>query len=721
MTIDQEQIVCTLPPGMGDQIVSAVVDGQTEDAPQTLVHYHHPVIVSVTPNTHLVVGTKVTIRGGYFGQPVAYRKIRFGDGRCENIFFVSDNEIHCHVSSGKGANQYLGYTQDSYYLDSSITVDYLEPFADNLLCIPPNGAQDKYERKMCNCWSGYAPENQELQADCNVHANCPPLPTDGSGSGSTTPNSPVTSFNNDMLHISQTVPITQNRRGYNIHFEAPNESGDTLGMYTCGYPGQIWRKSVSTLDCQDKFDMYMPWTMSNLCGFVQDTNRTTSDTVYYKTIMVTTYTEVVLVDGDPVARTISSNALIVVSFVKETVSQAQTVFDVIIQDPTLQNSVELFVTGDTQYDPLTKNVYITFRTRTQWPYKIADNNLSGDWESSAVPALNPMPTIPSIASLSKPQPSDIECSTNPGEACIQQWTATIMVGSVTPCVSNIQGLFTFEGSLLCRDVNGETSCPSSISVPFSIIVGKTDLCDPLTNLDASARSTYELISYNDFSLTDEVTAYQTGDTVFLAFVLTDPSTSIDSVTLSMLQLQTNSPNDNSVVLDTLYTSTSGATPAAINCGFAIIKEASPNFPYPPNTPITLGLGFSLYTNYLDTVRQTTLAPGGSVQVTTRVAVDIHYHGNKKRSLVFEGRVSQAEKSLNLLVQMSKEDLVNKALDNHKENSRSTNILTNLLSEPEAEISHQFGEFELSSGSSFYTNISYFTLVVAILSILFMAY
>jgi len=58
--------------------------------------------------------------------------------------------------------------------------------------------------------------------------------------------------------------------------------------------------------------------------------------------------------------------------------------------------------------------------------------------------------------------------------------------------------------------------------------------------------------------------------------------------------------------------------------------------------------------------------------------------------------------------MNKEDLVNKARDSNKESTRNQNILTNLLSEPESEISHQFGEFELSMGSSFYTHISYFT-------------
>lgn len=144
-------------------------------------------------------------------------------------------------------------------------------------CKLPNGAPYRNAPNLCNCLSGFAPSDK-LYADCDVAAHCPGRVTSGAHIGDQ-PKRPMVIFRDDTLIVKQVAPIVEGRRDSLINFAVPNLPADTyspnvtagtVAASTCAYPGVIWKKTVSKLDCQDVFEATLPWSQNVLCGFVHD-------------------------------------------------------------------------------------------------------------------------------------------------------------------------------------------------------------------------------------------------------------------------------------------------------------------------------------------------------------------------------------------------------------------------------------------------------------------
>eukprot|EP01112_Ceratiomyxa_fruticulosa_P009090 TRINITY_DN2372_c0_g1_i10.p1 TRINITY_DN2372_c0_g1~~TRINITY_DN2372_c0_g1_i10.p1 ORF type:complete len:661 (-),score=140.97 TRINITY_DN2372_c0_g1_i10:297-2279(-) len=578
----------------------------------------------------------ITIYGLNFGEenPTAPRSVLINNHPCTKVIMIDDGTITCHVGKGSGASQSVFVTVMEQTSDGFYTVEFADKVTPGLSCIPPTGAQDRYQPNMCNCWSGYAPTDENWK-DCKVRAVCPGQSLDITNSfGRNMPSRPETTFDNDHFYIKQTIPIVHTRRNVNIRFASPSvkdqgqdgwfalrESG-VFGSPTCNYPGYIWKKTVSELDCTDEFSAVMPWTMNELCGFQPFDDESDPLLQKYRAQLVTSFQEVYLDGEEMVQRVLASSYLMTVSFKKYDIIDIIS-FAAVIPDPYKVDFIDVEIVGDTVYDPKTKKVFVSFRTTVEWPYMLASETLSPVWTSSAIPPETR--TLSSTAVLRQPQPSDISCSQTADTPCTQQWTTSIDVfpDGDSSCIPNIQGTFAFEDDVLCRDVSGAPSaCVDSLTAPFHILVGKTDLCDPTTGLDASQGTTFTLTPYSVSDLALPQVVFETGDTVYFAFTVTDPLGSIDRVEFNRVTLV----NEDSS--DLLFNS--GITPQGTSVDFQVISEVNPSTPIPPGTPAVLSFSYKILRGVLTTVAD--LTTSNSVKtLSTAVTVDVYYHGNQRET------------------------------------------------------------------------------------------
>jgi hypothetical protein len=525
-----------------------------------------------------------------------------------------------------------------------VAITYGQVYNEGLTanCAEPAGKPDQFQLGMCNCYSGYAPSSP-LGTDCSSHARCAQLSTDSdAATAGNQPGRPTTTFTNDQLTIIQKVPIVSNRRSSRIKFVQPLINGmpgntpGVAGAETCNYPGQLWSKTLNTLDCQDVFTAVIPWTQSGFCGFVKDTNSSTPQKNVLKTTVVHTYEEAHNNGkGKVTIRTLSTSYLISVSFAIQKTVTSDT-FAVTIADPTATGFIRVVALGDAIYDVTSGNTIIQFRTTAAWPYQLDSNN---PVFNGVVPAITGI----DATSVTITEDSDIfaECDGKQDTDCTQRWTVTIVV---PPALCNIQGVYTFQDTLICRDNATASPCPKNPPpVQFSLSIRQTDLC-AADAIDTSAENKYTLTPFFGPSDSSPTFSYQTGDMIYWQVTVVDPLATLDRVTFANIMIYVTS-GDGTLQTDVLFDNealTSTGTSALLT-----IKESLT--PVAPGQAAALTFQYKLLRSVLEqTVAQLT-SDNNVVEVTTSVTVNLLYHGNQKRTFTEKSTTATQARTVQLMI------------------------------------------------------------------------
>jgi len=232
----------------------------------------------------------------------------------------------------------------------------------------------------------------------------------------------------------------------------------------------------------------------------------------------------------------------------------------------------------------------------------------------------------------------VACSLAENTVCVQQWVATIS----TAGECNIQGTFSMQDNVLCRDVDpntvqdgkygtycnftgGPVSPPTTL---LSVSIGKTSLC-PGDDTDASGHLAYELQSYFDVELQEQQEVFQTGDMAYFVFEITSPQASIDSITFHQINVRAGSGAGATV--DSIFQVAEPRGNASIipTIDFVILREVHEILP--PGEHGRLAFGFRLLRQFLTSVLLALTPDGETDTLTVEVTVDILYHGNQRRT------------------------------------------------------------------------------------------
>eukprot|EP01112_Ceratiomyxa_fruticulosa_P010054 TRINITY_DN2640_c0_g2_i1.p1 TRINITY_DN2640_c0_g2~~TRINITY_DN2640_c0_g2_i1.p1 ORF type:complete len:1878 (-),score=367.54 TRINITY_DN2640_c0_g2_i1:103-5736(-) len=676
---DHDTLTCFFPHGTGSHLfhIGVTIDTQPDTSNfESQISYGIPVVDLVVPDTFVPAHSMITIYGTNFGGSdiQAKRSVRVGARDCVGVRLVSDSELLCMVT-GSGASQAVTVTVDGLTSEASFTIDYLDVTSPGLQCVPPSGSQDRFQQAMCNCWSGYAPSD-DFQTDCSRKAICPGYAADlNSLTSGGQPSRPETQFDEDRLYIKQTMPISERRRSTNIRFVTPKASSlapstpaaatpGKEGSHTCFYPGPTWNKTVDSRDCMDVYQASVPWTMHELCGFVLDdfedtkiVDNSIAQMIYYKSELVTTYTEVQYVESRRVQRTMSTSYLITVSFAKALDKLFDEIFSVVIDDPTVADFVTVSVLGDSLYDPATGKVYVSFQTSVGWPYKLDPHGIA---TGQFVAAHNNDDDTSSLSyAINVASGRHLSCTHTPDSICLQQWIAMISVGSGSDCVGNIAGTFPITDALLCRDVLGSADgpCSSPLTAPFSLISGHTDLCNTEA-VDASAGHDIELLAYGDSSFNGDSVqqAFKTGDTIYFGVSIVNPLATIDSVAFENIFIAHG--DDFQDIYDTTNLVDGGPIQNQnINFRFSELTSQLA----PGNTGL-LTFSFNLFRDQITPLANIgTDSDSLAYEIEVVVVLDIYYHGNSKRSLAVRAALpskqSSGEANIKISVLPSEKDIV----------------------------------------------------------------
>lgn len=389
-----------------------------------------------------------------------------------------------------------------------------------------------------------------------------------------------------------------------------------------------------------------------MCGFVEDLAAATPTTIFYKTSLVTTYTETFKAnDGTLTFRKVSNAFLLSVSFRRQVVALTQTDVTVYIADPTLQGNLDVAVVGDALYDVASKNTLITFETTIVWPYQIASADLVGTWKKASTN--HDGGEIDATATLSAVQPGELECDSVQDTTCGQSWMLKIQTqpDPLVAATCNLQGLIEFTtGDLMCRDEETVFLCPGFPTTNFTISIGATDLCDGDHDVDASAGLTHVLEPFYDSAYTVPQNTFQTGDMVYFKLIVNDPTSTIDAITFNQIDLS----DDLLVHTDNLYkVVTPGDLPTALTTTVLSAAQVNvtseirqPTAFVAPGNDAVITFQFRLLRNHLQTIGALSTANPNDMtkQLTVSATIDLWYHGNQKRTIVASGSLPSVSHS-----------------------------------------------------------------------------
>jgi len=400
---------------------------------------------------------------------------------------------------------------------------------------------------------------------------------------------------------------------------------------TCNYPGNIWTKSVSSLDCLDVFEADLAWSQHDMCSWVEDTSSTYSTEqrrVYKSDLVTTTVTVIRPSRGAPYLRTATQSFLVSVSFKKQV-----TVLSSVAPVSVYMNEVEVVsveVLGDVVYDVATQKVLAQVVTTANWPYSIDATQIQG-W-------FNPSGALPAGGAVTVTVTADdagqYVCDGTQDSECSQVWKVIIdsNAGSVPVC--DLKGTLLFaSGNVTCRDLNAAapTAClfaNGNPSVNFTIAIGHTSLCEEAA-LDATKDLKYDLRTYADAEFSAPLSVFAVGDLLYFSLVVSDTST-IDGVTITEVRVY-----DSNTHSDILYQQAAGVESypsSSKGPNFNITQTASKLEITPGQTSLTAGV-FKLNRG-LDTLSSISAATPQDMMssVTLEVTFDIAYHGNWKRTV-----------------------------------------------------------------------------------------
>lgn len=546
---------------------------------------------------------------------------------CEILNVTADTIVCSVINIMKGSTSLKAVV---YVNDVPIAAKLIAKLIDDQTssCIPPRGSPDLWATDYCNCWSGYAPSTA-ASTDCDVRATCAErlLDAEDTFAGSSQPSAPTHSFLKDTLHIKQTIPIGLRRRSIWVNFRVPHLNntlpllaGGSDGAATCRYPGPLWTKTVDQLDCYDVLTASLPWSQNKFCGFVQDLDESSVEWAIYKSTMVTKFVEVYHVEGSLYQRVSSFSYLITVKFLTQKRIQSNDLA-VWIADSTQQGFVKVKVNSDAVYDVASNLIYVSFTTTADWPYSLNKENSSF---VNVVPAHEGV-TVEIVTVENQPE---ITCDFSQDSTCDQKWF--IRVNSNGIC--DVGGVYTFSSSLLCRDVNSTeeaTNCPMwATPVQFSMKIAKTDLCAP-KELDATEKLTAELIPYFDAEHTEPSDTYQTGDMIYWKVVVNNPQGTIDLIEFEDIEMKLigATEGDSSSIDIMFHTGMTTQQGLAAELKTKDVKSA-----VAPGEPAILYMNHRVLRNALsNTVGKLSGNDQSAVELRTYVTLNLHYHGNDKRS------------------------------------------------------------------------------------------
>eukprot|EP01112_Ceratiomyxa_fruticulosa_P001966 TRINITY_DN1210_c0_g2_i1.p1 TRINITY_DN1210_c0_g2~~TRINITY_DN1210_c0_g2_i1.p1 ORF type:complete len:499 (-),score=130.93 TRINITY_DN1210_c0_g2_i1:240-1616(-) len=364
-----------------------------------------------------------------------------------------------------------------------------------------------------------------------------------------------------------------------------------------------------------------------MCGWVNGANSTQSDaqttTLYdiYKVLMITTYTEAHVANGQKYERTITSSFLLSVQFAKRLeallTQEGKGMFQVAVAAELLDVDVAAYVVGDSLFEPSSGSVYVTFRTNVQWPFAIDPVFVTqGTW----TPSYSATGTVDIATQPDSHQPFGLYCDAEHSE-CTQQWVSIIQIGQGDDCVTDLAGIFSFTGNVVCRNAdNGVGACQNPTTVTFHIRSETTDLCDnPDFDTDVTQGSTYTLAAFSDSAYSSPSSAFETGETAYFSFTVTTPHVSVDQIKFTSIVLRAHG----TTVSDNLFDGTT--VHPACNFEYHNLKKQ-----VHPGQPGVLTFSFSLLRDALDSVNLLSVnnGPSGLSQtLSIEAVVDIFFHGN----------------------------------------------------------------------------------------------
>jgi hypothetical protein len=322
--------------------------------------------------------------------------------------------------------------------------------------------------------------------------------------------------------------------------------------------------------------------------------------------------------------------------------------------------LSVYVIGDSVFDPVSGSVFVTFRTVSAWPYSLDENNIGGtQWTSTSYPPV--IDENVGLTTVTRDYTADVFCPGQPGSSCTQQWVATINSDGVC----NIQGIFQMNDTLLCRDTepkwgagytypglpcNFTGSGKEPAPAIFQFNVGKTFLCDEEA-LDTSTSMTYQLLSYSDADFARPTTTFQTGDMIYMQFILTNPSVSVEAVTFNLITLVSGATSNTIYSVPEPFAT--GQWLSGINGEF--LSEVRTLVP--SGQPAVLEFGFQLSRSQLSSI--TVLGDNeddDSISLLVQVSVDILYHGNNKRAVMVNHELNTASISEAAVITIMENDM-----------------------------------------------------------------
>lgn len=604
----------------------AAFDNEHVPIAQSVVSYVHtvypnPVVTAVSPATG--VDGLITVHGRFFNKhgwdlhshSQAY-KVMVGSFECTSVNIISDNELTCKVS-GSGANQPVIIKSANRQSGAgAAVVDFVDVVTTGLKCTPPNGAQDIFNPDMCNCFSGYAPAD-ELAKECSISAHCPGATVSGFSVTNSAPSPPKVTFGNDKIKIVQTAPIVSGRR--DTHIELVNAEG-MHGAETCNYPGSIWTKTVSSLDCLDVYTAVLPWSQHEMCGFSQVVS---SDLHYneYQSYLVTTYRDVVKKSGSPPLYRVSSNTYAVkVLFQRQITAVLSSTSISSAQAESSQ--IDVAIVDDVLMDPATGETFITFDTTASYPYQLTA--LTGAWNPSynLEGGLNVTISI----SLTTPQPGNLECRHAQGEPCEQRWVMKITPGEVC----NLRGTITMTvAPLVCRDNDNTSPEPcleNENADDLTITISdSTELCAE-NDVDASQGISPVVSSFQDSEFTQEQNTFQPADLIYIQIAVSSPLATIDALTINSVTIN---PEEGE-----------GENIYHISPSLYVKEEASFNVTNELKTTdghLMPGQVYHVAFQFILSRRLDTLSllsgESTSIALNLEIVIDVKFHGNDRRKRI----------------------------------------------------------------------------------------
>lgn len=459
-----------------------------------------------------------------------------------------------------------------------------------------NGVQDISAPRYCSCFSGFAPSNYNTQTDCNTELKCPAYePTGRTSIGGHPPFLYNASFVADRYNVIIRVPLVMGRLNASVRIRN--------GPATCGYPGNMWGKRVSNLDCFDEIVGSIPWNSNTFCGFKKAVNGVKTS---YSATLVVSYDEEVNDAAGKLIRTVGTGINVNVTFVTRT----SVIYSLINLSPGL-TLVTVSVVGNVIYDANTGMATVTLRTKASWPYLVA-----------FPPTIFSTPP-PNTASITVDALYDAN-STCPSVAntdCYQQYIMRINPHS--GC--NLGGNYVFNITLLCRS----EACGATYKAgAYSVLIYNTDVCG-VGGVDVGLANG-QLIPFSDAAGNTPASAFVPNNDVYFAFTLSSDQVTIDGITVRKISASTGSVEDVFYDLDAV-----GAPPGLSTKGIAAGLTVTPALtPAAPGVQATLWFHLKL----VDSISSFRVLPDTAATVTMTIVVDLQYHGVGKRSVEFTREV-----------------------------------------------------------------------------------